>query len=162
MHRRLITLVCALAVATVPSTPAFGSTDRPVGFSLYSGNVDNKDLPMLTQATGAVTGVGSATSDDDVKGTQVPLVFTFPKGKIYATAHVDFDWAPDLKTCTATRHGAGRFTITRGTGIYLGISGRGRYVETGAAIGLRAANGGCQQRFKLNYVVAQLKGTVRL
>ena len=51
---------------------------------------------------------------------------------------------------------------TGGTGIYAGISGGGRYVETGAAIGVRAANGGCQQRFKVNYVVARLTGAVKL
>lgn len=89
----------------------------------------------------------------------VPLVFTFPKGKIYATAHVNFNWVPDVATCTVTRHGTSSFTITRGTGVYHGITGKGRYVENGAAIGVHDRNGGCVQRFKLNYVIAHLTAT---
>lgn len=160
MHLRLTLLACTL-VAALAALPASASTGRAVNFTLYSANVQNKDLPMLISATGAVHAIGSATSNDEAKGSTVPLVFTFPKGKIYASVHVSFNWVPDLATCTATRHGAGPFTITHGTGIYQGIHGDGRYVETGAAIGVRAANGGCEQRFKLNYVVAHLKGTTR-
>jgi hypothetical protein len=161
MHLRLTSLACAL-VAAAAAVPAFASPGRAVAFTLYSANVDNRDMPMLIRATGAVHAIGSATSDDDAKGSTVPLVFTFPKGKVFATAHVHFNWVPDLATCTATRHGAGRFTITHGTGIYSGITGTGRYVETGAAIGVRAPNGGCKQEFKLNYVIARLHGTASL
>lgn len=161
MHLRLTVLACLLIVAAA-ALPASGSTGKAVAFTLYSANVNNKDMPMLIRATGAVHGVGSASSNDESKGSTVPLVFTFPQGKIYATVRVSFNWAPDLATCTATRHGTGPFTITRGTGMYRGITGRGHYVETGAAIGVRAPNGGCEQRFKLNYVVAQLTGTATL
>jgi hypothetical protein len=161
MHARLTLLACTLAAAAATALPASGSTGRSIGFTLYSANVNNKDMPMLIRATGAVHAIGSATSNDEVKGSTVPLVFTFPKGKIYATAHVNFNWIPDLTTCTATRHGTGRFTITHGTGIYREITGGGHYVENGAAIGARASNGACAQRFKLNYVVAQLSGAAK-
>lgn len=160
MHLRLTLLACALVAAA--AVPAFASPARPVAFTLYSANVNNKDMPMLIRATGAVHAIGSATSNDDAKGSTVPLVFTFPKGKVFATAQVHFSWVPDLGTCTATRHGTGRFTVTHGTGIYSGITGTGRYVETGAAIGVRAPNGGCKQQFKLNYVIAQLHGAASL
>ncbi len=160
MHLRLTLLTCALVAAA--AVPAFASPGRPVAFTLYSANVNNKDMPMLIRATGAVHAIGSATSNDDAKGSTVPLVFTFPKGKVFATAQVHFNWVPDLAACTATRHGTGRFTITHGTGVYSGITGTGRYVETGAAIGVRAPNGGCEQQFKLNYVIAQLHGTASL
>ena len=160
MHLRLTLLACTL-LAAAAALPASGSTGRAVGFTLYSANVHNKDMPMLIRATGAVNAIGSATSNDDEKGSTVPLVFTFPQGKIYANVRVSFNWTPDFATCTATRHGTGPFTITRGTGIYRGITGRGHYVETGAAIGVRASNGGCKQQFKLNYVVAQLNGSAK-
>jgi hypothetical protein len=161
MQLRLTLLACAL-VAAAGALPAFASPGRPVAFTLYSANVNNRDMPMLIRATGAIHAIGSATSNDDVKGSTVPLVFTFPKGKVFATARVDFNWVPDLATCTATRHGTGGFTITHGTGIYSGITGTGRYVENGAAVGVRAPNGGCKQQFKLNYVIAQLHGTATL
>lgn len=161
MHVRLTLLTCTLVAVLAAALPAAGSTGRAVSFTLYSANVANKDVPMLIRATGAVNAIGSATADDDAKGSTVPLVFTFPKGKIYAAAHVDFNWAPDLATCTATRHGAGTFTITRGTGVYHGITGRGTYVEDGAGIGVHAPNGGCEQRFKLNYVIAHLTATAK-
>ncbi|HET7044937.1 MAG TPA: hypothetical protein VFI37_08825 [Gaiellaceae bacterium] len=158
MRLRLILLACMLVAAAV-ALPASGSNRRAVSFTLYSANVGNKDMPMLISATGAIHAIGSAASNDDVKGSTVPLVFTFPKGKIYATVRVTFNWVPDLATCTATRHGTRPFTITGGTGIYHGITGRGHYLESGAAIGVHATNGDCEQRFKLNYVVARLSGT---
>lgn len=162
MYARITLLACALVAVAAAALPAFGSAGQAVSFTLYSANVNNKDMPMLVRATGAVHAIGSARSNDQAKGSTVPLVFSFPKGKIYASARVTFNWAPDLATCTATRHGTGPFTITHGTGIYRGITGSGRYVENGAAIGVRSPNGGCEQRFKLNYVVAQLKGSAKL
>jgi len=160
MRLHLTLFACTLVVvAAAAALSASGSTGRAVSFTLYSANVDNKDMPLLIRATGAVNAIGNATSNDDAKGSTVPLVFTFPKGKIYATVRAHFNWVPDLATCTATRHGTGPFTITHGTGIYHGITGRGHYAENGAAIGARAATGDCQHRFKLNYVVAQLRGT---
>ncbi len=157
--RLRLTLLASVLVVAAAALPAAGSTGHAVRFTLYSANVDNKDTPLLIRATGAVNAIGSATSNDDAKGSTVPLVFTFPKGKIYATVRAHFNWVPDLATCTATRHGTGPFTITRGTGSYHGITGRGHYLETGAAIGARTATGHCAQRFKLNYVVAQLRAT---
>jgi hypothetical protein len=161
MHFRPISIACALAVI-LGAVPASAASGREVTFTLYSANIDNRDTPMLISAAGAVHAIGSATSKDDVKGSHVPLVFTFPGGKIYATARVSFNWIPDQATCTASRHGRGTFTITGGSGIYRGIAGGGHYLETGAAIGVRAPGGGCERRFKLNYVVAHLRGITRL
>jgi hypothetical protein len=157
--RRVLIILALItaAVGVVTATGSAASTRRgPQRFVLYSANIENKDAPLLVQATGQITAIGPATSSDDATGNTVPLTFSFPKGKLFVKAHVTFSWRPDLTTCTATRHGTGTYTITGGTGSYRRMTSHGIYVERGAAIGARDNNGRCQQKFKLNYVVANL------
>lgn len=150
----ILTLTAAVGVAATSS--AASTRGAPQRFVLYSANINNKDAPLLVQATGPITAIGPATSNDDATGNTVPLTFSFPKGKLFVKAHVTFNWKPNLATCTATRHGTGSYRITGGTGSYHGMTSHGTYVEQGAAIGARDKNGHCQQKFKLNYVVANL------
>jgi hypothetical protein len=156
---RRVSIILALITAAVgiaAASSAASTRAAPQRFVLYFANINNKDAPLLVQATGPITAIGHATSNDDATGTTVPLTFSFPKGKLFVKAHVAFDWKPDLVTCTATRHGTGSYSITGGTGSYRGITAHGTYVEHGAAIGASNKNGRCLQKFKLNYVVANL------
>jgi hypothetical protein len=156
-RRALTILALTTAAAGVAAAGSAASTRAaPQRFVLYSANINNKDAPLLVQATGQITAIGPATSNDEATGSTVPLTFSFPKGKLFVKAHVTFNWKPDLATCTATRHGTGTYTITGGTGSYHGMTSHGTYVEDGAAIGARDKNGHCLQKFKLNYVVADL------
>jgi hypothetical protein len=157
IRRALIVLaLTTVAVGVAAAMSAASTLGAPQRFVLYSANINNLDAPLLVEATGPITGIGPATSNDDATGTMVPLTFSFPNGKLFLKAHVTFNWKPDLATCTATRHGTGSYTITGGTGSYHGMTAHGTYVEQGAAIGVRAKDGHCLQKFKLNYVVANL------
>jgi hypothetical protein len=171
MNRRITgaALGAALVTATVVgavelSTSASASTaTHHEHFRIYSGNVNDKDLTEVFRGVGPVSGVGVAAPDDDVPGDAIPIVVTMPKGdKLYLTAHGPFTWKPNLKTCTATEHNRGTFEVTGGTGRYRHARGRGKYVENGAGIGNRDADGNCQQSFKINYVVVDASGTIRL
>jgi hypothetical protein len=158
--RSVVVLLALVGVAAVLGAAGSAASTRsaPQRFVLYSANINSKDAPMLVQATGPITAIGSAVANDDAPGNSVPLTFTFPKGKLFLKARDNFNWKPDLASCTATESSAGTFIITGGTGSYRGMTSHGTYVEHGAAIGARDAHGRCLQKFKLNYVTATLLG----
>lgn len=152
-------LIIVLALAALSAALAAAGSAAPTRvatqrFAIYSANIDNKDAPLLVQATGPITAIGSAKANDDAPGTAVPLTFSFPDGKVFLKAIDPFNWKPDLAACTATEHSTGTYTISGGTGSYRGISGHGTFVEHGAGIGVRDKNGHCLQKFALNYVIA--------
>jgi hypothetical protein len=155
----VVALLTGAAVLGGPASAGSSAHEQVQRFTLYSANIDNKDAPLLVQASGPITGVGSAKTKDDVPGTTIPLTFTFPSGKIFLTSHDDFNWKPDPRTCTATVHSTGTYTVTGGTGAFRGAGGHGTFVERGAGIGSRDSSGKCLQKFKLNYVIADLTGS---
>jgi hypothetical protein len=159
--KRTSFVVALLTAAGMLATAAHarqGAHAVPQRFTVYSANVDNKDTPLLVQATGRIAAIGTATAKEDARNNMVPLTFVFPKGKVFVTAHDRFVWKPDPRTCTATEHSSGSYRVTGGTGAYRHASGRGRFVERGAAIGARGSDGACLQKFKLNYVIANFTG----
>jgi hypothetical protein len=149
---------CALALAAAASAASGGA--KAVRFTLYSANVRGKDTPLLVRGRGAIAAVGTAVAKDESKSTTVPLTFTFPNGKLYVQSVDPFRWVPDLATCTATVTSHGTWTVTGGTGAYANARGRGTFVESGAGIGVRDAKGRCRQQFALNYVAAEMSGSL--
>lgn len=149
-----------LALAVAAAGQAGSATSQPQRFTLYSANVADRDAPMLVEGSGAVAGIGSATANDDATGSTVPLTLVFPHGKLFLRARDAFSWKPDMSTCTATEDSRGPYRIVGGTGAYRGASGGGTFAEHGAAIAVRGPGGACVHRFKLNYVVATLRGTL--
>jgi hypothetical protein len=166
MLHKTITALLVVAVAgfvTIGASASSAATKKlPQSFTLYSANVDNKDAPELLEAIGPIHGIGIAKPDDDVRGKAIPITVTFTGGKLLLTARGNFQWKPDLTACTATVVNRGTYTITGGTGAYHGANGSGTYVERGAGIGARGPNGACLEKFKLNYVIATLRGTASL
>ncbi|HVU62181.1 MAG TPA: hypothetical protein VHD58_11095 [Mycobacteriales bacterium] len=167
-NRRLGWTLAAAAVASgLSATLAATATAAASGgaqtehFTLYSGNLNNKDLVDVFQAAGPIRGVGTARADDEAKGA-VPVHVSLPGGTLLIKAVVPFHWRADLTTCTATAHDTGTYRVVSGTGSYAGATGHGTYVEDGAGIGVRGADGSCEQKFKINYVVARLSGPVHV
>ncbi|HVW79582.1 MAG TPA: hypothetical protein VHB69_01405 [Mycobacteriales bacterium] len=144
--------------ATAGAAGATGSAQKQ-HFTLYSGNLHDKDLVDVFQATGAITGVGTARADDEAKGP-IPLQVSLPGGTLLIKANVAFHWRPNLSACTATDHDTGTYRVVSGTGAYAGTTGSGTYVENGAGVGVRASDGSCEQKFRINYVVVQMNGQI--
>jgi hypothetical protein len=158
LARAAATLALLVAVFVAAAHATTSASQR---FTLYSGNVASRDTPLVVEGTGAISGIGSATAKDDGPRTTVPLTLTFPKGKLFLVSHDPFRWIPNLSTCTATESSRGTYAITGGTAAYRGARGSGTFVEHGVGIGVRDARGACQQKFRVNYVVAKLTGTFR-
>lgn len=152
-------LPIAAAIGLAAGASSASPKQLPERFTIYSANVANKDMPELMQATGPISGIGTAKPNDDAPGNTVPITVTLAKGKVFMAARgANFQWKPNLKTCTATAVNRGTYTISGGTGAYRGATGGGTFHEHGAAIGARGRDGACLQKFKLNYVVATLHG----
>jgi hypothetical protein len=154
--RTAATLV-VIALAAVGASQA--ATPAKVQFTLYSANVQNRDIPLLVQAKGAFSGVGTAIAKDDAPGASVPLLLRFRNGTLSLKVIDPFRWQANVETCTATERSTGTWSITGGTGAYLRMTGHGTFDEHGAGVGSRNASGACQQKFALNYVVAAAVGT---
>jgi hypothetical protein len=155
-------LAAAVGLAGVagPAVAAARSTEH---FRIYSANRNDRDLPEVFAASGPIRGLGIAKPNDDVPGDTIPIVVTMRGGgKIYLKAHGPFTWHANLKTCTATEHDQGTFKITGGTGRYRTARGSGSYVEVGAGLGKRDAQGNCEQSFAINYVTVNATGTVHV
>jgi len=131
-------------------------------FVLYAGNLHNRDIVDVLQAKGPIHGVGIARPNDDATGAAVPITVKLPDGKVFLKAKGPFVWKPDLAACTATEHDRGTYRIVSGTGAYQGASGRGRYSERGAGVGVTASDGSCEQKFRINYVRAVMRGHTSL
>jgi hypothetical protein len=129
-------------------------------FVLYSGNHNGKDLVDVLRASGPIHGVGTAHANDAATGP-VPLYVSLPAGTLLIKAKDNFQWKPNLSACTATVRSTGTYRLVKGTGAYRGMTGNGTFVETGAGVGVRAADGSCEQKFKINYVIARMTGNVQ-
>ena len=170
MNRRMTLTTAAVAVATAATITGFALNDSVAAtpshhehFRIYSGNVNDHDLTEIFAGHGPVHGVGVAVPDDDAPDNAIPVVVTMPNGDtLDFTAHGAFNWVPNLAACTATEHDTGTFTVTGGTGRYRHAHGSGTYVENGVGIGNRDSEGNCEQSFKINYVVVDASGSIRL
>jgi hypothetical protein len=140
------------------SAKAAGGKQLPQRLTIYSANIANREAPALVEATGPISGIGLVTAGA-APGNTVPLTLALPKGKVILSARGDFRWKPDFATCTATRDIRGTYTITGGTGAYRSATGKGRFREQGAAIGVRSSSGTCLKKFKVNYVTIVLTGS---
>lgn len=100
--------------------------------------------PTLTGraiGTGAVTGVGTATSGE---GDVFPVTIAFPQGTINAVVTSGpTDARPNFKACVDSSSGTDTIQITGGTGAFAGASGSGTDTNQGVIVLPRNPNGTC-------------------
>lgn len=161
----------ALAAAIVAGTAAASGAARakpvPQRFTLLSANVGGKDVPMAVEAAGQINGIGTETqTDKETPGGQTNYAtLHFAHGTVRLRAPEQFGWKANLRTCTATASGGGRFTIEGGTGAYRGATGKGSFTAHGILIGARSKSGKCLGENAppaANYVTVKAVGTISL
>lgn len=166
-----------LAVAAVSVGAAFGTAWAssspeakllPQRFTIYTANVRGKDAPVAVEATGPISGVGSATqaAKSMPGGRSVNYVtLRFADGTVRFVAPERSGWKIDRGSCAATAFGTGTFRITGGTGAYRGARGSGTFSNHGVAVGARDKSGACladKAPPVVNYVTVTLTGKAAL
>lgn len=162
----LVVALAALAAANVLDAAAgigaFGSKPLPQRFTLFTASVRGKDVPVVVQAAGPISGLGTETqTEKNTSNGQVNYaVLRFANGTVRFVAPEKFAWKPDFRTCSATASGGGTFTITGGTGAYRGATGKGTFTSHGVMIGARDPHGNCLPKAQptVNYVTVTLVG----
>jgi hypothetical protein len=169
-HRRAATLALAAAALVFATAAAgAGAAAKPQAqrFTLYTANLRGKDVPVVVEAAGPISGIGTETqSEKDTSAGQVNYVkLHFAGGTIRLVAPERFAWKPNLRTCSATAAGGGTWKLTGGTGAYSGVVGRGTFTSHGVLLGARSANGAClgeKAPPTANYVSVTLTGTISI
>lgn len=154
-------VLCAAAVASAADT----NSTHAQRFVLYTANVKGTDTPVVVQATGAVTGVGSETQTEKPSrdGEINYVVMHLKGGTLRLIAPERFAWRPNLSTCSATASGSGNWKIVAGTGLYRSTTGHGTFTSRGVLLGAHDAHGAClgeRAQPLVNYVTVVLTGTV--
>jgi hypothetical protein len=157
----IVAVLCASAVASAADT----NSTHAQRFILYTANVKGADAPVVVQAAGAVTGVGSETqTEKPSRGGEINYVTLHLKGgTLRLVAPERFAWNPNLSTCSATAVGGGTWKIVAGTGLYRTTTGHGTFTSRGVLLGARDAHGAClgeRAQPVVNYVTVVLTGTV--
>jgi hypothetical protein len=168
----LSAVIAAAAAATVLGTAAAStSAERkllPQRFTLYTANVRGNDAPVVVQAAGPISGVGTVTqtATSTPGGREINYItLRFAPGTVRLVAPERSGWKIDRRSCTANAFGAGTFRITGGTGAYRGVRGNGSFANRGVAVGARSSNGACLAENAppvVNYVIVSLSGKTAL
>jgi len=158
----VVTVLCASAVANGSDT----SSSHAQRFVLYSANVKGADAPMVVQAAGVVSGVGSETqTEKPARGGEINYATLHLKGgTLRLVAPERFAWNPNLASCSATAAGGGTWKIVAGTGSYRTTTGHGTFTSRGVLLGARDGHGAClgeKAQPVVNYVTVVLTGIVR-
>ncbi len=91
--------------------------------------------------TGAVTGVGTATTGE---GDVFPVTIAFPQGTINAiVTSGPTDERPNFTACVNSFSGTDTIQITGGTGAFAGASGSGTDTNQGVIVAPRNPDGTC-------------------
>jgi hypothetical protein len=158
----VVTVLCASAVANAAHT----SSSHAQRFVLYSANVKGADAPVVVQAAGVVSGVGSETqTEKPARGGEINYATLHLKGgTLRLVAPERFAWNPNLASCSATAAGGGTWRIVAGTGAYRTTTGHGTFTSRGVLLGARDGHGAClgeKAQPVVNYVTVVLTGIVR-
>jgi len=158
-----VTLAAASLLIAATASGAASARALPQRITLFSANVRGKDAPMVVQAAGPISGLGTETQTEKntAKGQINYATLHFANGTVQLIAPEQFAWKPDLRSCSATAAGGGTFTITGGTGAYRGATGKGTFTSNGVMIGARDSHGKCLTKAQpsINYVTVTLIGT---
>jgi hypothetical protein len=158
----VVTVLCASAVANASDT----SSSHAQRFVVYSANVKGADAPVVVQAAGVVSGVGSETqTEKPARGGEINYVtLHLQGGTLRLVAPERFAWKPNLASCSATAAGGGTWKIVAGTGSYRTTTGHGTFTSRGVLLGARDVHGAClgeKTQPVVNYVTVVLTGIVR-
>jgi hypothetical protein len=158
-----VVLAAGSLLAAAIATAASASKALPQRITLFSASVRGKDAPMVVQAAGPISGLGTETQTEKntAKGQINYATLHLANGTVQFTAPEKFAWKPDFRSCSATAAGGGTFTISGGTGDYRGVSGRGTFTSNGVMVGARDSHGKCLPKAQptINYVIVRLVGT---
>lgn len=172
-HRVAVVFIVALAVLAAANVlgaaatiGASGSKLLPQRFTLFTASVRGKDVPVVVQAAGPISGLGTETqTEKNTSNGQVNYaMLRFANGTVRFVAPETFAWKPDFRTCSATASGGGTFRITGGTGAYRGATGKGTFTSHGVMIGARDSHGNCLSKAQptVNYVTVTLAGKAEI
>jgi hypothetical protein len=165
IHRAAAAVVLAAASLLAAAAASGASTAKalPQHITLFSASVRGKDAPIVVQAVGPISGLGTETQTEKntANGQINYATLHFATGTVRFIAPEKFAGKPDFRGCPATSAGDGTFTITGGTGAYRGVSGKGTFTSNGVMIGARDAHGKCLAKAQptINYVTVTLVGT---
>ncbi len=158
-----VALAAANLLAAATASGAYTAKALPQHITLFSASVRGKDAPMVVQAAGPISGLGTETQTEKntANGQINYATLHFSNGNVRFIAPEKFAWKPDFRSCSATAAGGGTFTITGGTGAYRGVSGKGTFTSNGVMIGARGAHRNCLPKAQptINYVIVRLVGT---
>jgi hypothetical protein len=165
IHRAAAAVVLAAASLLAAAAASGASTAKalPQHITLFSASVRGKDAPIVVQAVGPISGLGTETQTEKntANGQINYATLHFATGTVRFIAPEKFAWKPDFRSCSAPAAGGGTFTLPGGTGAYRGVSGKGTFTSNGVMIGARDAHGKCLAKAQptINYVTVTLVGT---
>lgn len=163
IHRAAAALAVASLLVVATATAASAAKALPQHITLFSASVRGKNAPIVVQAAGPISGLGTETQTEKntADGQINYATLHFATGTVRFIAPEKFAWKPDFRSCSATAAGGGTFTITGGTGAYRGVSGKGTFTSNGVMIGARDSHGKCLPKAQptINYVTVTLVGT---
>lgn len=160
------TTAAATGLATAATSSAAARTASGTQrLVLYTGNARGTDAPVVVEAIGPISGIGSETQTDtqSKQGEVNRVTLRFKGGTISLLAPETFAWKPNLSTCSAVATGHGTWKITKATGVYAGVNGHGDFKVHGVLLGARNRAGSClgeRAQPLVNYVTVVLTGTV--
>lgn len=138
-------LVPLAVTATVATSPA--ATPHNERVVLTSTTSHGTEHGQRATASGVVRASGTFRGHDTRNARRDLLTLRFPKGTITISAkEQSTKLTPNFSACTLSNIGHGTFTVTRGTGAYSGIVGRGRYTRHTVIVGARSSTGVCLGR----------------
>jgi hypothetical protein len=141
---KLLVLMGVVSVLCAGSASA--ATPAPQKIEAWFLTVGTSDKPVHVVANGPIQGVGFETQTEKQVGKKQVNYATlhFDNGTVRLTAPERFDWKMDVKHCMAHANGGGTYTLTGGTGIYAGITGKGTFTTVGTAFAQRSPTGACR------------------
>lgn len=129
--------------------------------------IGGKDMPTFVEAHGPISGVATATqTEKERNGKQInSVVLYFERGTVQMTAVEPRFGFTNAASCIGRAYGGGTWTITGGTGVYAGLTGKGTFSTSGTAMAQRSPTGACRgEKTPLKetafYVRIAFRGTV--
>ena len=161
MRTKLLLLIGVVSVLCAGSASA--AAPAPQKIEAWFLTVGRSDKPVHVVAKGPVHGVGFATQIEKHVGKKDVNYVTlhFDRGTVRLTAAERLTWKIDVKRCVGHADGGGTYTITGGTGAYVGATGKGTFTTVGTAFAQRSATGECRgEKTPISQMVFDVKLTL--